>query len=193
MMLRTFDRRFVSLALWAILAGSSWLVVPTLVFSQTDGCQLVPDDRNPSEKILKCGDDLSIRSAANTRYELVDQHGQALAKDQSTRDAMPQGARLDSGALLIEFKPISRRRKFQILTPHAIAAVRGTTWAVEVENDRSSTLVVLGYVEVTRPDGKNGVLLRAGQGADVSTGTGPILAKRWATPRVRALLARFGK
>jgi hypothetical protein len=100
---------------------------------------------------------------------------------------------LDSGALMIEFKPTEGRRNFQIRTPHAIAAVRGTTWAVEVEPDRTSTLVILGFVEVMRPDAKRGVILRAGQGADVSSGTGPITVKRWPTKRVDALLARFGK
>ena len=54
--------------------------------------------------------------------------------------------------LMVEFKPSASRRNFQILTPHAVAAVRGTTWAVEVNSDQTSTLVILGFVEVTRPD-----------------------------------------
>jgi hypothetical protein len=146
-------------------------------------CTLVPDDRNRSEKVLRCGDQLTIRAAPNTRYQL-----------QSSEPAsdLPSGAVLDVGALLIEFQPSETRRSFQILTPHAIAAVRGTKWAMEVENDVTSTLVVFGFVEVRRPDASRGSLLRAGQGADVMAGSGPVIVKRWPRPRVDALLARFG-
>jgi len=151
--------------------------------AESSACALIPDDRNPSEKMLRCGDDLTIRAAASTRYSLIEQQGQEP----------PKGAKLEAGALLVEFKPSEKRRSFQILTPHAVAAVRGTKWAVEVNDDKSSTLVILGYVEVKRPDAKDGVLLRAGQGVDVTAGTGPLMAKRWAKPRVDALLARFGQ
>ena len=99
---------------------------------------------------------------------------------------MPSGAELDSGALLIE-----GTRDFQILTPHAIAAVRGTKWAVKVTPKLTSTLVISGVVEVTR--GKQTASLRAGQGTDISRGSGPIEVKRWNRKRVRALLAGFGQ
>jgi hypothetical protein len=105
----------------------------------------------------------------------------------------PDGARLDSGALMIEFMPRARLKNFQILTPHAIAAVRGTKWAVEVVPDRTSTLVISGTVEVMRPRGTRAALLHAGEGADVSAGAGRIVVKRWARERVDALLARFGQ
>jgi hypothetical protein len=72
---------------------------------------------------------LIIHSAANTRYHVTDPQGQDT----------PSGAKLDSGALLIEFKPSKDQRRFQILTPHAIAGVRGTTWAVDVGAERTST------------------------------------------------------
>jgi hypothetical protein len=175
-----------------MIAVSIWLASSTSLFAEAGGCQLIPDDRNPSEKILRCGDSLSIRSAVNTRYRLTDQKGQAQPTDTATAEP-PSGVQLESGALMIEFKPTEGRRNFQILTPHAIAAVRGTTWAVEVEPDRTSTLVILGFVEVMHPNETHGTLIRAGQGADVSAGTTAIMAKRWATPRVRTLLARFGQ
>ena len=53
--------------------------------------------------------------------------------------------------------------------------------------------MILGFVEVMRPDAQGGALLRAGQGSDVSPGTGPVTVKRWAKKRVDALLARFGQ
>jgi FecR protein len=176
-----------------LLAVSIWLASPAPVFAEAGACQLIPDDRNPSEKMLRCGDNLTIRSAAESRYRLTDQNDQDLQKDELPRQGLPKGARLDSGALMIEFKPSEGRRNFQIRTPHAIAAVRGTTWAVEVEPEKTSTLVILGFVEVRRPDANSGALLRAGQGSDVSPGTGPVMVKRWAKRRVDALLARFGQ
>jgi FecR protein len=165
----------------AAICVSQW--APMQAWGEPGGCVLVPDDRNPSEKILRCGDGLTIRTAPGTSYRLTGQEGQQP----------PTGAQLDSGALMLEFTPSKDQRKFQILTPHAIAAVRGTTWAVEVSADKTSTLVITGAVDVTRPDGKRSATLHAGEGADVSAGTGPITVKRWAKKRVDALLARFGQ
>jgi ferric-dicitrate binding protein FerR (iron transport regulator) len=162
------------------VAALVWLGAPMQSFGQPAGCTMVADGENPAEKILRCGDGLTIRAAPDTRYRLTGPDTQ-----------QPSGARLDSGALLIEFTPRARRQNFQILTPHAIASVRGTRWAVEVVRDRSSTLVTSGTVEVMRPRQKSGALLRAGEGADVSPGKGPIVVKTWAQPRVDALLARF--
>jgi len=144
--------------------------------AQPSGCTLVPDEHNPSEKILRCGDDLTLRSARGTQYKLTTKDGEPL----------PTGAELDSGALLIEGK-----RDFQILTPHAIAAVRGTKWAVQVTPKQTSALVLTGVVEVSR--GKQKVSLRAGEGVDVSPGTKPLEVKRWKQKRVKALLASFGQ
>jgi ferric-dicitrate binding protein FerR (iron transport regulator) len=151
--------------------------------AETGGCNLLPDDREPSVMILRCGDDLTLRIAAGTDYRLSDQKGRAL----------PKGAQLKSGAVMIDFKPSARQRNFQILTPHAIAAVRGTTWAVEVTPEQSSTLTISGSVEVTRTNKSRGVTLLAGEGADVTAGTGPITVKRWGEKRVQALLMRFAQ
>src|SRR5262249_40373279 len=136
-----------------------------------------------TEMVLRCGRDLLIRTAPFTSYRLTGQQGGGL----------PTGAQVESGALLIELNPGKSRRNFQIQTPHAIAAVRGTKWAVEVEVDRTSTLVVSGAVRVTRLDRSNGATLAAGQGADVSPGSGPIVVKPWGETRIRTLMARFGQ
>jgi len=162
----------ISLAAWLMLAvcGAS--------LAQTAECSLVEDPHNAPEKILRCGDELSVRIARGTRYKLITREGQPL----------PSGAELDSGALMIEGD-----KPFQILTPHAIAAVRGTKWAVEVKAKQSSTLVISGAVEVKRRDGKQTVTLKDGEGVDVARGGGPLEVKRWKKKRVRALLARFGQ
>jgi|SRR5262245_6086077 len=164
------------------LATAAWLFAPESLHAQSAGCALVPAP-GMSEQILRCGRDLVIRPAPFTRYRLTGQQG----------NEPPTGVQLDSGALLIEFNRGRGRGNFQIQTPHAIAAVRGTKWAVEVEPDRSSTLVVAGAVRVTRLNRADGVTLLAGQGVDVSPGTGPIAAKPWGKPRIRALLSRFGQ
>ena len=167
-------------ALATLVSSSAWLSGPAL--PQVKGCTLTPDERNPTEKVLQCGRHLMIRSAPDTRYRLTDQQG----------DEPPKGVELDTGAVIIDFNPGPSRHNFQILTPHAIAAVRGTTWVVEIDHDWTSVFVVRGYVEVRRPNESNGVVLRATQGTDVTSGTRPITVKRWPKPRVDALLARFG-
>jgi hypothetical protein len=165
------------------VAVSAWLAASTAAFAQSNGCSLVADDRNPSEKILRCGKDLTIRTAPGTRPALTDKQGQA----------QPADVQLDSGALMIEFNPTDAQRSFQILTPHAIAAVRGTKWVVEVTSKRTATLVISGVVEVGHRGAKQTAKLRAGEGADISSGTRPIVVKRWPRKRVSALLARFGE
>jgi ferric-dicitrate binding protein FerR (iron transport regulator) len=180
---RKSEPRSVSYLLVAVAVPSLWLCVSAHVLAETNGCKLLPDDRYPSVMILRCEDDLTVRIAADTNYRLTGQQ----------RQGRPKGAQLNSGALMIDFKPSASQRNFQILTPHAIAAVRGTTWAVEVGREQTSVLAVSGAVQVTRPNGSRGVILQAGEGADVSVGSGPITVKRWGEKRVQALLARFGQ
>ena len=169
-----------------LMAGAFSLCVfaPTVAFAQSGGCLLIADERNASEKLLRCGNDLTIRAARGTRPGLADKQG----------PSQPSDAQLDSGALMIEFNPTGTRRNFQILTPHAIAAVRGTKWAVEVKSGQTSTLVISGAVEVGhRDDAQRTVTLRAGEGADISPAVRSIVVKRWPQKRVSALLARFGQ
>jgi len=178
-MKQTDSIRAIVLGLIAIGIGAA-----TPALGQPAGCTLVADDRNPKEKMLRCGDDLTIRAAANSKYQVAGESGQAP----------PTEVRLKSGALLIEFKPSERARNFQILTPHAIAAVRGTRWAVEVTPARTSTLVLDGEVEVAQVRARErSARLRVQQGADVTAKPGPVVVKRWGKKRVDALLARFGQ
>src|SRR6266446_6930156 len=175
----------------AAMPLSIWLCTPAPVLGQSLGCVLVADSRSPSEKILRCGGNLTIRSAPNTAYRLTSPDNRR----------QPGGARLDSGALLIEFTPNEGQRDFRILTPQAITAVRGTRWAVEVRPSQTSTLVLSGAVEVTRrnsrrgaaPGARESAVLGPGEGVDVSAGAGPIVVKRWAQTRIDALMARFGR
>jgi hypothetical protein len=165
----------------AMLTVLLTLTVPAA--AQNSECKLGVDDHNPSEHILRCGDDLVVRAAPGTRYHPVDQQG----------TAPPAALQLDGGALIIEFHPSDARKKFQILTPHAIAAVRGTKWAVEARSTRTSVLVISGKVAVAHLNTEPTVVLESGEGADISSGGGRIVTKRWPKKRVRALLARFGE
>jgi hypothetical protein len=146
-------------------------------------CALVPSERAPSEKILQCGQTLTVRPAQGTRYRPLYQKG----------DPLQVGIRLDDGALLIEYRPASPQEKFQILTPLAIAAVRGTKWAMEVVPGRTSTLVLAGSVVVTNRRLNQYVVLTWGQGIDITAADTSMVQKLWGQRRVEALLARFGE
>ena len=121
-------------------------------------CALVPNDQMPSEKMLQCGENLTVRAAPGARYQPLYKKG----------DPLPVGIRLNEGALLIEFHPASPKEKFQILTPLAIAAVRGTKWAMDVTKAQTSTLVVDGAVAVTNRRLNQFVVLTEGQGVDIT-------------------------
>jgi len=146
-------------------------------------CALVPSERAPSEKILRCGDALTVRPAEGTRYRPLYKKG----------DPLPVGIRLDDGALLIEYHPATPQEKFQILTPLAIAAVRGTKWAMEVTKARTSALVLAGAVAVTNRRLNQYVVLTEGEGVDITPADTSMVQKRWGEARIRALLARFGE
>ena len=181
---RPFDdcRRAFRKAALARALASLWLASALTGPARSAECQLVPDDRDPSQQILRCGRGLVVRSAPGTSYSPASQG-----------EEQPNSVQLDSGALLVEFHPTHSHPTFQILTPQAIAAVRGTRWAVDVGADRTSTLVISGIVAVSRRSAPSTALLRAGQGLDVSPGMDPLVVKRWKPERVRTLLARFGE
>jgi FecR protein len=148
-------------------------------------CALIPNDKMPSEKILQCGgaEALTVRAAPGTRYQPLYKKG----------DPIPAAIRLDDGALLIEFQQSLQRRDFQILTPLAIAAVRGTKWAVDVTKARTSVLVLSDAVGVTNRRLNQYVIVTEGEGVDITPTDTSTVQKRWAEARVRALLARFGE
>ena len=146
-------------------------------------CALVANEHDPSVKILRCGDNLTVHAAPGARYRLMAKAGQPL----------PAAIQLDDGALLIEFQPSFQQQDFQILTPLAVAAVRGTKWAVEVSAARTSTLVLAGAVAVTNRRLIQYVILREGEGVDITPSDTSMVQKRWGDARVRALLARFGE
>jgi len=170
------------------------LVVATLLAAAFAGtgparaagaCALVPNERAPSEKILQCSgaEALTVRAAPGAHYRPLYEND----------DPLPTGIRLDDGALLIEFQPSLRRENFEILTPIAIAAVRGTKWAVDVTKARTSVLVLAGAVGVTNRPLNQYVILTEGEGVDITPADTSTVQKPWGQARIRALLSRFGE
>jgi FecR protein len=151
--------------------------------SAAGACALVPNGRLPPQKILQCGQTLTVRPAPGASYQPLYKEG----------DPLPVAIRLTDGALLIEYHPAKPNEKFQILTPLAIAAVRGTKWAMDVTTAQTSTLVVTGIVAVTNRRLNQFVVLTEGRGVDITPTDTTVVARTWGDERVRALLSRFGE
>jgi hypothetical protein len=165
-----------------IAAATILLVLPTVSAQAQSGACTVVQLTDPPGELLTCRDGLMVRTERNSLYRLID----------GNRDGRPDGAELTGRGLLIELPPGRGRGRFQIQTPHAIASVRGTIWAVDVTATRTSVFVQRGVVAVTRPGTREAVTLQAGDGVDVEA-AGPLVVRRWAPQRAAALLARFGR
>ncbi|HUH83999.1 MAG TPA: FecR family protein [Stellaceae bacterium] len=178
-----FNARTGLITLSLIAAVLVPAALPAEALAQGGGCVLVPDKHHPDDRVLRCGRDLTVRPAAGTAYHPLDRG----------EPGPPAAVQLDFGDLLIEFRHSKGQRDFQILTPEAIASVRGTRWAVERMPGRTSVLVLRGAVAVTRAGADAGapVVLRRGEGVDVDAGDAPLQVKRWKRERVKALLALF--
>ena len=132
---------------------------------------------------LHCAGGVTIIAESGARYTLQDRSGKGRVDT----------VELSNGALLLEVPKQSGGNRFQVVTPQAIAAVRGTKWAVDAaQANKTSVFVVHGRVAVGRRSGGNNVTLGAGDGVDVEA-TGPLTVKRWPPARVAALMARFGQ
>lgn len=132
---------------------------------------------------LRCPGGLTIVAEDGARFTLqsVDKAGSVSSVN------------LQSKALLIDAPKQRGKRRFQVTTPQAIAAVRGTKWAVDAQESRTSVLVLRGRVAVRRPAGAGQVVLGPGDGVDVEPGAAALIIKRWPQPRIDALLARLGQ
>ena len=150
--------------------------LPAAAAAQPAGCTV-------SENLLRCTNGLTLRTAPGTQYQLVASPGASL----------PTAARVTNGAVLVELEPGGGPKSFQILTPYAIASVRGTQWAMDVTAEQTSALVLKGTVVVTRPGEKESVVLGPNDGVDIQPGRAPLTAHRWGAARIAALMARFGK
>jgi ferric-dicitrate binding protein FerR (iron transport regulator) len=181
---RTSRRAIRHAAIWLVLLVTSFhLPSSETALAQGVGCVL-QTAATPQRQILRCRDGLTIEAEAGAAYNLVDRN----------RDTQPDAVNLQSRAIFIDAPARSARQGFQIMTPQAIAAVRGTQWAVDVSGGRTSVFVVTGRVSVRRVQGNTrGVNLNPGEGVDVEPGTSPLIVRRWPAARAAALLARLGR
>ncbi|MCM2472311.1 FecR domain-containing protein [Rhizobium sp. CG5] len=147
--------------------------------AQDASCQR-EDVLDPPRIVYRCPNGLVLEAEAAADLELQQQPG----------STGPAAASLSGKAVLIEVAPGSG--PFQILTPHAIAAVRGTIYAVDVTGEATSVFVLRGEVAVSRADGSQAVSLSPGEGVDVSAAQ-PLQVRVWGQPRVAGLLARFAR
>jgi ferric-dicitrate binding protein FerR (iron transport regulator) len=135
---------------------------------------------NPNRKLIDCSDTLVLELESGADVKIIERQD----------SAPPKAIILENGAIFIEVQPGSRPT--QIRTPHAIAAVRGTTYVVDAGATRTSVFVVKGAVTVTKPNNASSVTLGPGDGVDVDP-MSQLTVNRWSADRVSKLLARFGR
>ncbi|MCF4129903.1 FecR domain-containing protein [Methylobacterium sp. SyP6R] len=141
---------------------------------------------DPPLRVLRCSDGLVLETEQGSGLRPIDRDG----------DGHLEGAEIGGRSVLVTLPPGPRVRRegFQILTPHAIASVRGTVYAVDVTTGRTSVFVQQGRVVVARRRGADdAVTLGPGEGVDVDMDRSPLAVRRWPQERVRALLERFGR
>ncbi|WP_162530064.1 FecR family protein [Stappia sp. BW2] len=160
--------------LWMMFAAST-----TAMAQNVNGCERT-QVQDPPRVVFQCDNGLVIEAEAASAFSI----------DTAAGASRPDEVDLSADAVLIEVEPGSG--PFQVRTPHAIAAVRGTIYAVDVGPERTSVFVVRGHVSVSRPDGSDTVLLAAGEGADVAPGL-PFAPATWSAERAAGLLSRFGQ
>jgi ferric-dicitrate binding protein FerR (iron transport regulator) len=132
---------------------------------------------------LRCEGGITITAENGAQYTLSD----------TNRDGRVDSVELGSQAILLEVPKVAKGKRFTVTTPQAIAAVRGTKWAVDTTAEKTSVFVVNGRVAVRRRAAdRQGVVLGPGEGVDVEGAT-PLVVKRWAPARVAALMARLGQ
>ncbi|ANK85830.1 MULTISPECIES: FecR domain-containing protein [Rhizobium] len=156
------------------------LIPHDAALAQPAGCAISRDAG--ARQTLSCPGGVKVTAEAGASFQLSDRN----------RDGSPDSASVRRKAILVDVDGSQHAGGFQVVTPQAIAAVRGTQWAVDVAGGKTSVFVVRGSVAVRRPAGEP-VVLSPGEGVDVSSGTESLVVRRWPAPRVAALLARLGQ
>jgi len=165
----------------SIAVAGVWLLAgPAAAQPATTGCSSAPTLQGT--QVVRCEPAITIVAESGARFELRDRN----------RDGQVDSVELSNKALLVEVPKKQGRVRFNVVTPQAIAAVRGTKWAVDAEGAKTSVFVVNGQVSVARNAGRGGVVLGPGEGVDVEP-AGKLVVKRWGAPRVAALMARLGQ
>jgi ferric-dicitrate binding protein FerR (iron transport regulator) len=170
------------------LARAGWIAFASLCLLASQaaaqpadfGCISKPTAQ--ATQTLQCDTAITIVTEDGAKFELKDRN----------RDGRVDSVELSNKALLVEVPKKPGGNQFDVVTPQAIAAVRGTKWAVDASEGKTSVFVVDGSVSVARPAGGGAVVLGPGDGVDVEP-TGTLIVKRWPPARVAALMARLGR
>src|SRR5437660_4167181 len=128
------------------LAGGSAAAQPASM-----GC--APEASIRGSQTLRCKGGVIIVAENGARFTLQDRDGNGRV----------DSVELSSKALLLEVPKKSGGNRFQVITPQAIAAVRGTRWAVDAADAKTSVFVVEGRVAVGRRKGSHSVTLGPGE------------------------------
>lgn len=169
-----FSIALAALALLADVGGAA-------AQQQDMGCNRQPSANQT--QTLRCAGGLTILTENGAQFTLLDRDGNGRV------DALE----LQSKAVFVEAPKKKTGKPFEVITPQAIAAVRGTKWAVDAEGAKTSVFVDTGRVAVRRVAAPGQVVLGPGEGVDVDSGTAPLEVRRWPAPRVAALMARLGR
>ena len=171
-----FARAGIFALAWSVLLIGSASAQP----AANAGCTASPSAAGT--QVWRCDNGITIVAENGARFELKD----------ANRDGHIDSVELSSRALLVEVPKKPGGNPFKVLTPQAIAAVRGTRWAVDVADAKTSVFVSDGRVGVTRRSRGRGVVLGPSEGVDVEA-AGPLTVKTWGQARVDALMARLGQ
>jgi ferric-dicitrate binding protein FerR (iron transport regulator) len=155
----------------------------TALAQQPPGLGCTSKPASNGAQALRCAGGVTIVAESGAKFTLLDRDG----------NGQVDGVDLQSKAVLIEAPKQKAGHTFEVMTPQAIAAVRGTTWAVDAEAGKTSVFVETGRVRVRRPAAPGRVELGPGEGVDVDASTTPLEVRRWPAPRVTALMARLGR
>ena len=169
----------------SILAAAALVACTGIASAQQQppglGCTSQPSANQT--QTLRCGGGVTIVAESGAQYTLLDRDG----------NGQVDSVDLQSKAVFVEAPKKKSGKPFEVITPQAIAAVRGTQWAVDAEGAKTSVFVDSGRVAVRRVAAPGQVVLGPGEGVDVDAGTTPLEVKRWPAPRVAALLGRLGR
>ncbi|AGB71241.1 MULTISPECIES: FecR domain-containing protein [Rhizobium] len=166
-----------------LTAGILFVIGAGTAFAQgVTNCPLQPTV-STERRTLNCQPGLSITVERGAHFHLADRN----------RDGRVDAIVLDSKAALVDVDSSRVQGGFEVVTPQAIAAVRGTRWAVDAQRGKTSVLVLRGRVAVNKVSTEQGVTLGQGQGVDVDRTRSALRVNPWGQPRINALMARLGQ
>ena len=139
--------RFFRSLVAGLFAGVFWV---DTALAQDAGCRFEPV-AGTARQILRCREGLTIIVEGGARFTLVDRD----------RNGNADAVRLRRKALLLDAPAGAVPGGFVVVTPQAIAAVRGTKWAVDVGQRQD----VCFRPQRSRRRAKAGVPRRRGAGA----------------------------